>query len=320
MAETVEIAFVRAARALIPAGTHLLVAVSGGGDSIALLHLLSRLGPRFRLTLTVAHLDHALRRGSSGDRRFVLQLAAARGLPFVSERRDVRAGKRRDESLEEAARRVRRAFLLEAAKASGASVIATGHTLDDQAETILMRFARGAGPSALAAMSAAGPGPFVRPLLALERADLRAWLRRKRLEFRDDPSNASMAFDRNRVRRLVVPALAKAVNPRAARHLVEAASRLRADALLLDALAHERLDALSSRRRGELAIDAPGLADLPAALASRVARLALEAAGCDPRRITARHVEAVLNLRSGTSVDLAGGRRVRKRRGLLEFV
>lgn len=317
MARAVEIAFHRAARALCPDGSAILVAVSGGGDSVALLHLLHRFAARRRIALTVAHLDHALRRGSAADRRFVQALAARLGLPCTADRRDVRAAKRKDESLEEAARRVRRAFLAEAAAARGAAAIATGHTLDDQAETILMRLARGAGPSALAAMAPAGPGPFVRPLLGLERAELRGWLRGKRLPFRDDPSNESPAFDRNRVRRLVIPLLAKTLNPRAARHIVDAAARLREDAAYLDALARERLAVLGSRRADGLDLDAAALASLPHPLGARVARIALEEAGCDPRRISSRHVEALLALaRPGDrgAADLPGGLAARRGR------
>jgi len=322
MPNALEIAFHRAASALVFERTHVLVAVSGGGDSVALLHLLHRFAARRRIELTVAHLDHALRRGSAVDSRFVVRLAASYGLPVVASRRDVAALRRKDESPEEAARRVRRAFLLEAAKDAGAVAIATGHTLDDQAETILMRLARGAGPTALLAMTPAGPGPFVKPLLGVERAALRAWLQKKRLPFRDDPSNKSQAFDRNRVRSLVVPTLAKAVNPAAARHLVEAAGRLREDAACLDALARDHFKAISGRRAEVLAVQAPALAALPHALAARVALIALIAAGCDPRRISSRQIDAVVALASaapGASLDLTGRIQAGRRAGLLEF-
>jgi tRNA(Ile)-lysidine synthase len=183
---------------------------------VALLHLLRRCGGR-GLRVTVAHLDHGLRRGSREDRRFVERLAREAGLPCVADRREVPALRQRDESPEEAARRVRRTFLLEAARSTGCRRIATGHTLDDQAETILMRLVRGAGPRALAGMARRGPGPFVRPLLGLERAELREYLRRHGLPFREDPTNRDLRFDRNRVRRLVLPLLAETLNPRAAR-------------------------------------------------------------------------------------------------------
>jgi tRNA(Ile)-lysidine synthase len=322
MADAVEVAFHHAARDLLAGCGRLVVAVSGGGDSVALLHLLLRLAPKRRPELVVAHLDHALRRGSAADARFVADLAASSRLTIVSRRERVREARRKDESLEEASRRVRRAFLLEVARDRGASAIATGHTRDDQAETILMRLARGAGPAALSAMSPAGPGPFVKPLLHLERAQLRAWLRRRRIAFREDPSNKSLAFDRNRVRRLVVPALARAVNPAAARHLVEAAARLREDAAYLDALSEERFEAIAWRRDGALALRADELAVLPHPIAVRVARTALVAAGCDPRRISARQLDAVLALATGTTgatVDLSGRIAARRDGGLVEF-
>ena len=322
MPDTLEVAFHHASTTLFARSQKAIIAVSGGGDSVALLHLVARLAPRRRPELVVAHLDHALRRGSGTDARFVARLAASLGLPFVALRQDVREARSKDESLEEAARRVRRAFLVKTARDAGADVIATGHTMDDQAETILMRLARGAGPLALAAMAPQGPGPFVKPLLSLEREALRAWLRKRRLPFRNDPSNARLVFDRNRVRRLVVPVLAKALNPAAARHLVEAAARLREDATFLDALAQERFDDMAATRAGVLTIPAETLAALPHPIAARVARIALQAAGCDPRRISAKHVEALLGLTiagRGRSLDLPGRLVSRRRGGLVEF-
>lgn len=323
MADALEVTFHRAARELFSEPTHVLVAVSGGGDSVALLHLLHRFAARRRIDLTVAHLDHALRRGSALDSRFVVRLAESLELPCVALRRDVAASRRRDESLEEAARRVRRAFLLETAASTGAELIATGHTTDDQAETILMRLARGAGPSAVAGMAPAGPGPFVKPLLGIERAALRSWLKKKRIRFREDPSNASLAFDRNRVRHLVVPLLAKQLNPAVARHLVEAAERLREDAAYLDGLARELFDGIALRRADSLALPAAELAALPRPIAARVALAGLVAAGCDPRRISRRKIDAVVSLassRPGSSLDLAGGIGARRSRGLVEFL
>lgn len=157
MPDALEIAFNRAAAELLDGCERAVVAVSGGGDSVALLHLLARLSPRRKPELVVAHLDHALRRGSAEDSRFVGRLASTLHLPFVAARVDVADSRRKDESLEETARRVRRAFLLQSARDTDSAVIVTGHTLDDQAETILMRLARGAGPTALSAMTPAGP-------------------------------------------------------------------------------------------------------------------------------------------------------------------
>jgi tRNA(Ile)-lysidine synthase len=322
MSDAVEVAFHRAARELFVGPTHVLVAVSGGGDSVALLHLLHRFAARRRIELTVAHLNHALRRGSAADCRFVLGLAESLGVPAIAAKRDVRASRRKDESLEEAARRVRRAFFTETAEQAGAKMTATGHTMDDQAETILMRLARGAGPLAVAGMAPAGPGIFVKPLLRIERAALRGWLHKRRLPYRDDPSNASLAFDRNRVRHLVVPLLAKQLNPAVARHLVEAAERLREDAAYLDGVARKLFDGIATRRANVLALPVAELMALPRPIAARVALIALVTAGCDPRRISTRKIDAVVGLASsdpGSSLDLAGGIGARRSRGLVEF-
>jgi tRNA(Ile)-lysidine synthetase-like protein len=300
MALRIELDFRRAARRLIPSGAHVLAAVSGGGDSVALLHLLLRYSAGADLALSVAHLDHGLRRGSRTDRRFVERLAREHALQCVSDRRELLALRRRGESPEEAARRVRRRFLLDAASDAGATLIALGHTLDDQAETVLMRLARGAGPAALAGMAASGPGPFIRPLLGIERIDLRNYLQRRALPYRDDPSNRDMRHDRNRARRLVLPVLAEALNPHAARHLVGAAERLREDADYLDRAAHRTLNRISrTNRAGRLVLDVSRLAASAPPIAKRVARLALQRSGIDPRRITAKHIEALVELATG---------------------
>ncbi len=315
--DRVEIAFHRSIRELVPAGATVLVAVSGGSDSIALLHLLSRNAVSLHLGLVVGHLDHALRRGSGADRRFVERVARRLGLTWVADRRDVGRARRRDESPEEAARRVRRAFLLEAAATVGATHVATGHTLDDQAETVLLRLARGAGATALTGMARSGPGPFVRPLLAIERAELRAWLARRRIAYREDPSNRSLRFDRNRVRRLVVPVLAEAINPRSARLIVQAAERFREDALHLDAAAERRLAEIARPERdGGVSLDAVALAAESPVLARRIARIALQHAGVDPRRVGARHVQGLLRLAlaHGPAEVHLPGRRIAVRR------
>jgi tRNA(Ile)-lysidine synthase len=317
VADRVEIAFRRAAEGLIPADSSVLVAVSGGGDSVALLHLLRACARHRSIELVVAHLDHGLRRGSAGDRRFVERLAHELRLPCVAERLAVaRDARRRDESLEEAARRVRREFLLRAASDRRCARIATGHTLDDQAETVLMRLVRGAGATALAGMAESGPGPFVKPLLGLERDELRRYLERRKLGYREDPSNLDLRFDRNRVRRRILPVLVQSLNPRAARHLVRASGALREDALLLDALAEERLGEVCREEGADrLRLDADRLTALAPPIARRVARLALRRVGTDARRITSRHVEALLDLAHGgrgRRADLPGGTRARR--------
>ncbi len=172
-------------------------------------------------------------------------------------------------------------------------------------------------------MAESGPGPFVRPLLRIERADLRAYLERRGIGFRDDPSNRDMRFDRNRVRRLVLPMLAETLNPRAARHVVDAAERLREDAHYLDELAAELYRTMKRRLPGGgLRIVASRLAETPRPLATRIARLALVDAGVDPRRIAARHIDAVRALAAGPTrkrLDLPGRIGAERRRDGVVF-
>ena len=201
---------------------------------MALLHLLRARAGALDLRVVAAHLDHGMRRGSAADRRFVESESRRLGVPVVSERRPVSELRRRDESPEEAARRVRHGFLREIAARHECERIALGHTLDDQAETVLFRLLRGSGPTGLAGMGAAGPGPYVRPLLDLARADVRAYLDRRGLRFREDPTNRDLRYDRNRLRLRVLPLLAEMCNPQAAAHLVRAADLLREDARFLD--------------------------------------------------------------------------------------
>jgi len=311
MADRVELAFRRTAAQLIPDGTTVLAAVSGGADSVTLLELLVRYARSRKIEIHVAHLDHALRRGSRTDRRFVEQLCERHGLPCLADRIDVAAERRKGESPEESARRVRRAFLLKSMRRSGATCIAMGHTLDDQAETVLMRLVRGAGPAALTGMAPRGPGPFVRPLLGLEKSELLAYLGRHDLPFREDSTNRNLRFDRNRVRKLLLPALAETLNPRASRHLVGAAERLREDVSYLDGLAEERFADVAGRTRsGAVTLPPRELAEAPRAMATRMARLALLRAGIDARRITSRHIGALIDLARGPSrkrLNLPGG-------------
>jgi len=318
MGDALELAFRRAAQRSIDPQKRWLVAVSGGGDSIALLHLLVRFVEDASRNVVVAHLDHGLRRGSQTDRRFVERAAERLGLEVHTERRDVAKARRRDESPEEAARRVRRAFLIETAKRLTCVGIVTGHTLDDQAETVLMRLARGAGAAGLAGIPEVN-GPFRRPLLELERVQLRQWLRRRKIDWREDSSNSNMRFDRNRVRRRLVPLLQEDLNPRAARNLAQAARMLRDDSEYLDRIADEQLAAASRiRRDGTLVLQARVLKTLDRVIASRVALAALKLAGVDARRIGRKHVEALLDLvepPGNREIHLPGKRVARRVRG-----
>lgn len=198
-----------------------VVAVSGGGDSVALLRVLCNFAAAEALNLSVAHLDHGARgEASEADARFVAELAASLGLPFdLGHWRPGRPG-----HFEADARRARYAWLAEVAGRRGASAVAVGHNRDDQAETILQRILRGTGPSGLSGMPArrrlAEGVSLVRPLLGATRIELREYLRAIGQPYRDDPTNLDAARTRARLRHDLLPKLAAEYNPRVAEALV----------------------------------------------------------------------------------------------------
>jgi tRNA(Ile)-lysidine synthase len=197
-----------------------LVAVSGGSDSIALLHVLRELHNDRALRLTgVAHFNHQLRPTADDDERLVKTAAARFDLPFVSDREDVAArAKREKRSIEYAARASRHAFLERARRQLTAHVIAVGHTRDDQAETFLLRLLRGAGPRGLSGMHPRS-GAVIRPLLESRRHELRDWLALRKAagtpccDYVDDATNDDVLIVRNRIRVELLPLLAARFNP-----------------------------------------------------------------------------------------------------------
>jgi len=199
---------------MLSPGETILVAVSGGIDSVALLDLLQRLAPDYEASLHLAHLDHGLRRSSSGDARFVERLAEERDLPLRLSRLDPDSlAAHREHGAEGAARAARYAFLESAAAEVGAERIALGHTADDQVETILHRLARGTGATGLRGIPPVRP-PYIRPLLETTRSEILEYARARKLAWRVDPSNVDPSFARNRIRHRVVPELEK-INPKA---------------------------------------------------------------------------------------------------------
>lgn len=221
-------------RALLPAGATVVVAVSGGPDSVCLLDVLAQLAPGHGWRLHVAHLNHGLRgEQSDGDAAFVAELAAAYGLPCTVERRDVAAYRTAMRlSLEAAARQVRYVFLEEVATRTGAQAVALGHTQDDQAETVLLNLLRGSGLDGLRGMPWRR-GIFVRPLLGVPRADVQEYCRVRGLSYRIDPSNFDLAFLRNRVRQELLPMLER-YNPAIRRVLARTAEALSLDATIIE--------------------------------------------------------------------------------------
>jgi len=227
---------------IFAAGDTIVVAVSGGADSLCLLYVLHDVSPTLGLRLHVAHLDHALRPGSADDGAFVAAQARVLGLPYTVERVDVAGLAHRDHlSIETAARAARYGFLRAVAARTGARIIATGHTRDDQAETVLMSLARGSGLNGLAGM-APRRADIARPLLAISHTEAVAYCAARGLTPREDESNQSPLYRRNRMRHDVLPALDK-IYPNAGANIARAARLLAGDLALIEQLARRALDA-----------------------------------------------------------------------------
>lgn len=282
---------------LLPAGARRLVlAVSGGADSMAMLELSSELG----LELEVAHVDHCLRPDSAEDAAFVEAEARRRGLPFHLERVKVRKlAHRWKTSLEAAGRKARYRFLRRLARRLGA-LAATAHTADDQAETVLMRLAEGGSPTGIWPRLG---GWLVRPLLRWRRDDLRRLLTERGLTWREDPTNLS-SLPRSRVRHQVLPAM-ESLNPNAVEGLCRVAERARRDERWMRWLARGQLARWSEPRPGGIALPESWLQGLAEPLRTRVYRAALLRVA--PRaRLDSRHYRG-LEVPSGVRRTREGG-------------
>ena len=321
--------------ALFPPRARVLVACSGGGDSVALGAVLCELTPAASWSVAgLLHVNHRLRgTASDEDEAFCRGVAATLGVPITVERVDVAARARAERvSIEAAGHRVRYALFERAVREGRADVVATGHTRDDQAETVLLRLIRGAGPAGLAGIRPR-IGAVVRPLLDVRRDELRGYLRLRGLPHREDPSNRDEGILRNRVRHRLIPFLADHFSPAVTDALARDASIARDDADWLDQAAnaaaaeivqHEEgaLDAGGHFAGERLEVDAARLAAVHPALARRVARRVLERAG--GRRVGFDHVERLRRLAEveGTAPVAADfpGCRVERRGTVLGFM
>jgi tRNA(Ile)-lysidine synthase len=306
--------------ALFGEGDAIVAAVSGGADSTSLACLLAELAPALGARLVaLAHLNHGLRDAADADEVWCADLAARLGLPFVSCRADIRfEASRRGTSIEDAARTVRYAFLGEVAAARGATRIAVGHTRDDQAETVLLRLARGAGPGGLAGIYPRA-GQVVRPLLDVRRTDIEAWLRERGIAWREDESNQDRAMLRNAVRHDLMPAFAAVFGPGVVDVLARQADLSRDDADWFAMVATETAARLVLEVEGTLAVEQGALLALHPAVARRLVLDTLRRTS-GGRFVGADHVEAVLRLAAegNGGVDLPG-QRVTSSRGRIRF-
>ncbi len=291
-----------------PPGEGILVAVSGGGDSVALLRLLHALAPARGWRLAVGHVDHGLRPEAGADAAFVAALAARLGLPFFTAKITVAP---RGRSPEEAARLARRQALAALAGRAGAELIALAHTADDQAETVLARVLCGSGPTGLAAMRPLAL-PFWRPLLGHRRAELRSWLTALGQPWREDASNASLKPQRNRVRHRLLPLAEELVNPRAVAALCRLAELAAAEEDHWLAAGEAFLAAHAWREGASLCLAAAGLAGLSPAAQRRFLRQAVAGLLGRGQHLDAAQLELLRGLamgRPGRQAELPGGLR-----------
>ena len=311
---------------LLRAGDRLGVAVSGGADSAALLRVLLELREDLGIVLSVVHLNHQLRGAESEtDEQFVRGLAARYGLEFLSDSRDVKThAAETKQSLETAARELRYDFFAGLLTEHQLDKIATAHTLDDQAETVLLKLARGAGTRGLAGIypafritQAAHQPVIVRPLLGVRRPDLEAYLKNLGQHWREDSSNRDLRHTRNRIRHEILPRLEEQVNPRVRETLAEAADLAREE----EAYWAEQIESLLSK--AWLPTNSGGILDMSLVQSDRLAvrrRMVRLAAESLRLPLEFKHVEEILALHhDGERTSLPQGWEAARRKGKLAF-
>jgi tRNA(Ile)-lysidine synthase len=299
-------------RASIGADSSILLGLSGGADSVALLDVLLELRSELGFTLAAAHLNHQIRAAEAErDEAFVRELCRRLDVSLIVQRADgldLAAG-----NLEERARDARHAFLERAAYTCGANYIALAHHADDQAETVLMRLLRGAGVAGLAAMAERGPGRIIRPMLAVPRGEILNYVGERRLEFVEDSSNASLSILRNRIRHELLPMLERDYVPGISRRLTELGGEMRALDDLAATLAERELESLTLAPG---MIDAARLAEVPEALINPVLRGFIARTAANLRRFDRVHIDMLrrLALEGGPSaaIELPGGWRAER--------
>jgi tRNA(Ile)-lysidine synthase len=301
--------FIRAIKnhALLDRGDRVVVAVSGGADSVALLSLLLEVRTQFELDLIVAHLNHNLRgTASDEDEEFVRVLAHRLGTRFISEKIPAEDVKARLGGLENWAREQRYAFLLRAAGSVHSQKVALGHTMNDQAETFLMRLFRGSGSVGLSAMSFRRE-MFIRPLLSIQRKEILEYLKLRGIQWREDASNLDTQYLRNRLRQELIPSFQDRYNPKIVPQLAATADILREESEALRFWAAEVFDREAIIEGNSVCWNVENLVSLPSGLQKRLIRLSFERMAPGGHSPSARNVASIIELlsdgKSGTSLQ-----------------
>lgn len=288
-----------ASHRMLTAGDSVLIAVSGGPDSVTLVHVLHTLAAEYALRMAVAHLNHGLRqKDSDRDAEFVADIARQLDLPFYVKKKDVRQLQQSAHlSLEEAARKIRYRFFEEICARNGFNKIAIGHHSNDNAELVLMNLLRGSGPLGLSGIAPVRDGKIVRPLIHLKRSEIVDYIAEKKLPFVTDASNADLSFTRNRIRHHLIPELEKAYNPAIIETLNRLGSIMRAeDQWFENILSKDFNNCISVTGPDTVSIDLDRIKGLTTAANRRIIRRAILSVKKDLRRITLAHVDAVLTL------------------------
>ena len=303
---------------LVSGGEKLLVAVSGGPDSVCLLHILDKLQKELTIRLYVAHLNHQLRGAESeADAGYVSDLAHQLGIPAIIDRRDVKGHQAQQRlSLEEAAREVRYSFLAQVARSIGADRVAVGHTMDDHIETILMHLIRGTGTRGLRGLqpitvwqSGSNSLTIVRPLLAVSHQETEDYCHHHQLMPRLDVSNLSLSPLRNRIRHQLLPLL-ESYNPRVAEALLRTGRITSDDIDFLDKEIVRLWDEIAQEQERAIFLDKERFDQLPSALQRYLLRASAEKLLGSAKDIETRHIEAMmsaLNKPAGKKLNLPGG-------------
>ena len=304
---------------LVETGDAVLVGVSGGPDSVALVHILLAFAPAYSFRIAIAHLNHCLRQNESDrDEAFVTELAKRLELPLHVERQDVRRYQLRHHlSLEEAAREVRYRFYHAIAARFGYDKIALGHHADDNAELILMGLLRGSGPQGLSGMPTVRDDKIVRPLINLRRSQIMNYITAKELDYIEDSSNRDLQFLRNKIRHRLIPELKAEYNPKLAVSLNRLSAILDAENQMIENLIQPIFEkAMIFEKQGNIGLNITELNQQPLAVKRRLIRKAILRVKGNLRRIAFVHIEAALKLAEEGSrariLDLADCIRIRR--------
>lgn len=299
---------------LIRPGDIIVLAVSGGIDSVVMAHLLMGLRDRLDFQPVIANFNHKLRPEAEEEMSFVAQLARDWGVPFYGGSADI-GMLSKGHNLQDVARRERYAFLRKVAFGYGDALIATAHHQDDQAETVLLHLLRGSGQAGLSGISPK-EADLIRPMLCLSREEIQSYATLHGIEYREDKSNFTTKYQRNRIRLELLPQL-ECFNPQIKAALSATADICREEDDLLDDLAENALaEALDEEDR----LSVESLSQLPLALRRRVIRKLFCLRAGDGPEVTFSQVEAALALQEEQSVSLPGGQRLYRRDGLLDLV